>query len=100
MIVEKRPIDITDKTKWIVAVLVKALQMVVRHSRDEKPELRAMTRVDANITFLKGTFLIERTIISTNAVSTPMVCNYATSIAFVFANRKYYESILPQRLYT
>ena len=83
MIVEKRPIDITDNTKLSVVALVKALQIVLAHSEKEKPELRAITRVEAHITFPRVTFLTDRTTIRTTAANTPIVCNWATSIVFV-----------------
>ena len=88
MIVEKRPIDITDNTKLSVVALVKALQIVLAHPEKEKPELRAITRVEAHITFPRVTFLTDRTTIRTTAANTPIVCNWATSIVFVLDTGK------------
>lgn len=71
-----------------MVALVKALHIVLAHSEKERPELRAITRVEAHITFPRETFLTDRTTIRTTAANTPIVCNWATSIAFVLDRGK------------
>jgi hypothetical protein len=71
MIVENRPIAITDNTKFIVEGLMNAFQIVVTDWVNDRPELRAITKVDKNMTLLKATFFMERTIISAIAATTP-----------------------------